>query len=48
MYVGPETVLPVASTLAAVIGVILVFWRRVVGAARLAVRALAQRFGAYR
>lgn len=34
MYLGPETLMPVASALAAVGGVLLLFWRRVVGAVR--------------
>ncbi len=34
MYVGPETLMPLASALAAVAGVLLLFWRRTVGAAR--------------
>ena len=35
MYIGPDTLMPVASALAAVGGVLLMFWRRVVGAIRL-------------
>jgi hypothetical protein len=34
MYLGPETLMPVASALAALGGVLLLFWRRVVGAVR--------------
>jgi hypothetical protein len=34
MYVGPETLMPLASALAAVAGVALMFWRRTVGAFR--------------
>jgi hypothetical protein len=30
VYVGPETILPVASCLAAAIGVLLMFWRFVI------------------
>lgn len=30
MYVGPETIMPLASALAAVTGVLLIFWRKVV------------------
>lgn len=33
-YVGPETMLPLASVLAAVTGVILVFWKYVFGLIR--------------
>jgi hypothetical protein len=40
MYVGPETVMPVASALAAVTGVALMFWRRVADAVRGASRKL--------
>jgi hypothetical protein len=40
MYVGPETMMPLASAIAAVTGVLLVFWRRVVGYARLAFQAV--------
>ena len=34
MYVGPETLMPLASALAAVAGVALMFWRKTVGAFR--------------
>ena len=34
MYVGPETLMPLASALAAVAGVLLMFWRKTVGVAR--------------
>jgi len=34
MYVGPETLMPLASALAAVAGVALMFWRKTVGACR--------------
>ncbi len=30
LYVGPEVLMPVASALAAIAGVLLMFWRRVV------------------
>lgn len=30
MYIGPETIMPVASALAAVAGIMLMFWRRTV------------------
>jgi len=30
MYIGPEVLMPVASALAAVAGVVLMFWRRTV------------------
>jgi hypothetical protein len=38
LYLGPEVVAPVLSALAAVGGVLLMFWRRVVAFARAAVR----------
>ena len=31
LYLGPETMLPLTSFLAAVVGVLLMFWRYVVG-----------------
>lgn len=31
MYIGPETIMPLASALAAIGGVLLMFWRRVAG-----------------
>jgi hypothetical protein len=34
LYLGPETMLPLASTLAAVGGVLLIFWQRLVGLVR--------------
>jgi len=34
MYLGPETLMPIASALAAVGGMLLLFWRRVIGAVR--------------
>lgn len=39
LYIGPDALMPVASALAAVVGLLLMFWRRTVGL----VRALAQR-----
>jgi hypothetical protein len=40
MYIGPDTVLPLASAVAAAAGVALIFWRRVVGFVRLALSAV--------
>lgn len=37
-YVDPGTLMPVASALAAVGGILFMFWRRVVGAVRSGVR----------
>ena len=31
LYIGPETILPLASFLAALVGILLMFWRWVVG-----------------
>lgn len=31
MYIGPETTMPLASVLAAIAGVLLMFWRKVTG-----------------
>jgi hypothetical protein len=31
MYIGPEVMMPLASALAAVTGILLMFWRRVIG-----------------
>jgi hypothetical protein len=30
MYIGPETLMPLASALAAIAGVLMLFWRRTV------------------
>lgn len=43
MYIGPETLMPLASALAAIAGVLLLFWRRTVGAVRAGVRFVTQR-----
>jgi hypothetical protein len=40
MYIGPETIMPLASALAAVTGVLLMFWRRVAGIARMTYQAI--------
>jgi hypothetical protein len=34
LYIGPETVLPLTSALAAIGGVLLIFWQRFVGLVR--------------
>ena len=34
LYVGPDVLMPVMSALAAVVGLLLTFWRRVVGIIR--------------
>jgi hypothetical protein len=35
MYIGPETLMPLASALAAIVGILLMFWRRTVAIIRL-------------
>jgi hypothetical protein len=45
MYIGPDTLMPVASALAAAAGVALMFWRRLVGAVKLMAQAIVQRVG---
>ncbi len=34
MYIGPDTIMPVASALAAVAGVAIMFWHKTVGLVR--------------
>ena len=31
LYIGPETILPLTSALAAILGVLLMFWQRFIG-----------------
>lgn len=38
LYLGPETIMPLASVLAAIGGAILMFWRRVVRGVRAVLR----------
>lgn len=45
LYLGPETLVPVASALAAVGGFLLMTWRRVVGVFRAGVRMITGRGG---
>ncbi|RPJ87510.1 MAG: hypothetical protein EHM18_00780 [Acidobacteria bacterium] len=40
LYMGPETMMPLASALAAIIGTLLIFWHRFVGFVRRAYRGL--------
>jgi hypothetical protein len=42
MYVGPETLMPLASALAAVAGVSLMFWRKTVGVCRASYRFISR------
>lgn len=44
MYIGPETLMPVASAIAAIAGVIMMFWRRLVAFTRARFAALARIF----
>jgi hypothetical protein len=44
MYVDPGTLMPIASALAAVGGVLLMFWRRVAQAVRAGIGAVARLF----
>jgi hypothetical protein len=44
MYIGPDTVLPFASAIAAIMGFILMFWRRFVGMVRGAYSAVRRKF----
>ena len=43
MYIGPDTLMPLASAFAAIAGVALMFWRRLVGAVRMLAGMLASR-----
>jgi hypothetical protein len=38
LYIGPETMLPLTSALAAIVGVLLIFWQRALGLARKVLR----------
>lgn len=42
-YVGPETILPVASVAAAAVGVVLIGWRYFVGGCKKVVRFIVRR-----
>jgi hypothetical protein len=44
MYIDPGALMPLASALAAILGALLMFWRRVVEGLRAGVRAVASRF----
>ena len=35
MYIGPDSLMPIASVFAAIAGFFLMFWRRVIGAVKL-------------
>jgi len=42
-YVGPETLMPLASALAAIGGILLLFWHRVVALVRAGFQAIGRR-----
>jgi hypothetical protein len=43
LYIGPDALLPVTSAIAAITGVALMFWHRIVGLARRVLRMKSQR-----
>lgn len=45
MYLGPDAAMPIASALAAVVGVAVMFWHRTVAVVKGAGRAVAKLFG---
>jgi hypothetical protein len=45
MYLGPDAAMPIASALAAVVGVAVMFWHRTVALVKGAGRAVAKLFG---
>jgi len=45
MYIGPDVTLPIASAIAAVAGVAVMFWHRTVAMFKSAGRAVARLFG---
>jgi hypothetical protein len=44
MYIGPEVMMPLASALAAITGVLLMFWRRIVVVARSTAQVVGRTF----
>ena len=44
MYLGPETLMPLATALAAIGGFVLMFWRKIVGVVRVAFHKVSGRF----
>lgn len=42
-YVGPETLMPLASALAAIGGILLLFWHRLVALVRIGSQAIGRR-----
>ncbi len=45
LYIGPDVLMPFASAVAAVIGFLLMFWRRVVAVTKKVANAIARLFG---
>jgi hypothetical protein len=43
VYIGPDTLMPIASVFAAVAGFVMMFWRRLVGMVRVLVHRLSGR-----
>jgi hypothetical protein len=43
LYIGPDTLMPIASVFAAVAGFVMMFWRRLVGVVKLVVERLTGR-----
>jgi hypothetical protein len=47
LYLGPETIMPITSVLAAVVGVVLIFWRHLTITVRSSFRRLFNRKPVY-
>ncbi|MBK8248065.1 MAG: hypothetical protein IPK85_11780 [Gemmatimonadetes bacterium] len=45
MYIGPDALMPLASAFAAVVGFLLMFWRRVVAAVQFVFSRISGMFG---
>jgi len=45
MYIGPETLMPLASAMAAIAGVLLLFWRKTVEFVKGGVHMVSRAFG---
>ena len=45
MYIGPETLMPLASILAAITGVLMLFWRKTVAGFKSCVGFVSRTFG---
>ena len=43
VYIGPDTLMPIASVFAAVAGFVMMFWRRLVGVVKLLVEKMSGR-----